>query len=194
MVVCIVHGSIAVVAVNRPLALSRSSRGDGRLAGAECKLTLDKATGSGEASEEIGTVCGECTRQRGLVWDESVLRGTSLAELEDTAADGATIKGGGIAWGGHRRADDDWLRSLLGRHDRRGVLLCGCLLLGLLPCEIGSDGGLESELGLGLCGTNEGLEDLRVGGFEDDVAASGVGEALEDSLLFGLDVQAVAKL
>lgn len=70
----------------------------------------------------------------------------------------------------------------------------GCVLLGFLLSEVRSHGSLEPELRLSLCGTDEGLEDLRIGGFEDDVAAGGVGEALEDSLLFGLDVEAVAKL
>lgn len=60
--------------------------------------------------------------------------------------------------------------------------------------RVGSNSGLESQLGLGFGSADEGLEDLLVGGFEDDVAACGVGEALKDSVLLRLDVEAVAKL
>jgi len=72
----------------------------------------------------------------------------------------------------------------------------GCLLGGVGSDGgwVGSNSGLESQLGLGFGSTDESLEDLLVGGFEDDVAACGVGEALEDSVLLGLDVEAVAKL
>jgi len=74
-------------------------------------------------------------------------------------------------------------------------------VFGLLLGNVGSDGGwvgsdssLEPQLGLCFGGADEGLEDLLVGGFKDDVAACRVGEALKDSVLLGLDVEAVAKL
>jgi hypothetical protein len=74
-------------------------------------------------------------------------------------------------------------------------------VFGLLLGDFGSDGGwvgsnsgLEPQLGLCFGSADEGLEDLLVCRLEDDVAACGVGEALEDSVLFGLDVEAVAEL
>jgi len=78
--------------------------------------------------------------------------------------------------------------------DRRHVF---SLLLGGFGSDgsrVGSDSGLEPQLGLGFGSADESLEDLLVCRLEDDVATCGVGEALEDSVLFGLDVEAVAKL
>ena len=72
----------------------------------------------------------------------------------------------------------------------------GCLLGGVGSDGgwVGSNSGLEPQLGLCFGSADEGLEDLLVCRLEDDVAACGVGEALEDSVLLGLDVEAVAKL
>ena len=133
-------------------------------------------------------------RNRGLGLNKSLLRSASLAELEDAAADGAAVQGGRVArWSlVVRRANDDRLHSLLSRHDRGILRRSG--LLGLLLGEVGSDSGLEPQLGLGFGSANESLEDLWVVGLKDDVAASRVGEALEDSVLLGLDIEAVAKL
>lgn len=60
--------------------------------------------------------------------------------------------------------------------------------------RVGSNSGLEPQLGLCFGSADEGLEDLLVGRLEDDVSACRIGEALEDSVLLGLDVEAVAKL
>jgi len=59
---------------------------------------------------------------------------------------------------------------------------------------IRGDGSLQPQLELSLCSADESLEDLRVRGVQGDVPAGGVGEALEDSKLLGLDVQTVAEL
>ena len=64
----------------------------------------------------------------------------------------------------------------------------------LLLTREGTDGGLETQLELRLRSANEGLEDLRLGGVERDVAAGRVGEALEDDRLLGLDIEKVAEL
>jgi hypothetical protein len=170
MIVRIVHGSVAAVAVNRPLTLSRSHRSDSRLTATEGKLARSLRTG--ERAEEVRAIRSEGLRDRGLGLDESLLRSTSLAELEDAAADGTTVESGRVArWGlVIRRADDDRLDGLLSGHGR-GILR-RCDLLGLLLGEVGSDGGLEPQLRLGFGGANEGLEDLWVVGLKDDVAAS----------------------
>jgi hypothetical protein len=170
MIVRIVHGGVAAVAINRPLALSRSHRSDSRLTATESKLARSLRTGEG--AEEVRAIRSEGLRDRGLGLDESLLRSTSLAELEDATADGTTVESGRVTrWGlVVRRADDDRLGGLLSRHGR-GILR-RCDLLGLLLGEVGSDGGLEPQLRLGLGGANEGLEDLWVVGLKDDVAAS----------------------
>ena len=69
-----------------------------------------------------------------------------------------------------------------------------CLLLALLSRHldilllvVGGDGSLETELKLSLGGTDECFEDLRVVRVEGDVAAGGVGEALEDDGLLWFD-------
>jgi len=171
MIVRIVHGGVAAVTVDRPLTLSRSHRSDGRLTATESKLARSLHTGAGERAEEVRAIRSEGLRDWGLGLDESLLRSTSLAKLEDAAADGTTIKSGRVARGSLvvRRADDDRLGGLLSRHGR-GILRRSDLL-GLLG-EVGSDGGLEPQLGLGFGSANEGLEDLWVVGLKDDVAAS----------------------
>ena len=53
---------------------------------------------------------------------------------------------------------------------------------------------LETQLQLGLRGTDECLEDLRVFWIQSNEAACGVREALKDDGLLGLDVKNMAEL
>jgi hypothetical protein len=172
VIVRIVHGGVAAVAVDRPLTLSRSYRSDSGLTATESKVTrdLDVGRSTGEGTEEVGAVRGEGLRDRSLGLDKSLLRCASLTELEDSTADGATIQGSRVAGrslvvGG---ANDDRLCGLLGGHIRS--LLWRGWLLDLRLGEVGSDGSLEPQLGLGFGSTNEGLEDLWVVGLKDNVA------------------------
>jgi hypothetical protein len=123
MIVRIVHGGVAAVAVDRPLTLSRSHRSDSRLTAAESKLARRLNTGAGNGVEEVRAIRSEGLRHWSLRLDESLLRSASLAELEDAAADGTTVKSGRVA--GRSlvvgRANDDRLGGLLSRHGR-GIL------------------------------------------------------------------------
>ena len=78
----------------------------------------------------------------------------------------------------------DWLR----RHLSNLGYVC---LLHLLHR---GDGGLETQLQLGLGGADESLEDLGVVWVEGDEAAGGVREALEDDVLIWLDAENVTEL
>jgi len=123
MIVRIVHGVVAAVAVNRPLTLGGSHGSDSGLTATEGKLARSLNAGAGDGVEEVRAIRSERLRDWSLRLDESLLRSTSLAELEDTAADGTTVKSGRVA---RRslvigRANDDRLGGLLSRHGR-GIL------------------------------------------------------------------------
>lgn len=64
------------------------------------------------------------------------------------------------------------------------------LVLGLVL----DDGGAQAKLQLGLCSAEKRLVYLRVLGVEGDVGASAVGEALEDDVLVGRNVEELAEL
>jgi hypothetical protein len=74
-------------------------------------------------------------------------------------------------------------------------LLHGLFLVFQLGRHVGRrDSGLQSELQLGLGGARKGLEDLWVALVKGDVSAGGIGEALEEDVLLGLDVEDLTKL
>jgi hypothetical protein len=92
VVVRIVHGVVAVVAVDRPLSLSANCGSGSRLAAAECELTRGGVTTStSKGVEELGTIRAERTWRRGVGFDEGLLRCTCLAELENTTANRTAI-------------------------------------------------------------------------------------------------------
>jgi hypothetical protein len=86
VVVCIGHGLVALVAVDRPGVARHHSRLN----------HLARAESEGLAGQiESLSIVGEGPWDGSLI-DESLLRGTSLAELEDTASYRATIHRGGL--------------------------------------------------------------------------------------------------
>lgn len=97
VVVCIVHGGVALVTVDRPLSLGGNCRSSSRFAAAEGKLTRGGITGTSESIEEFRTIRAERTGRRGVTFNEGLLRCACLAELEYSTADGTTIEGGRVA-------------------------------------------------------------------------------------------------
>lgn len=186
MEVGIGHGNIASVAVNGPwVAIGGDRKSDERLLTApEGKFAMN--------SFAILLLRAKWKRDRGLIRvDESLLRGASLAELEDAAADGATVQRCRVARPGlvDGGAYNYRLRCL-GRD-----LTFSChdfLFLGGLRRR--ADRGLQTELELSLGSTDKRLEDLRVMRIEGDVAAGRIGEAFEDCSLFWFDGKEVTKL
>ena len=86
VVVRIVHGGVAVIAVDGPLPLSGSCGSDSRLTAAEGELAGSGVPGTSEDVEEVRTVRAEWKWRRGVTVDEGLLRCACLAELEDAAA------------------------------------------------------------------------------------------------------------
>jgi len=98
VVVRIVHGVVAVVAVDGPLSLSGDCGSGSRLTAAECEFTRGGVTTStSELAEELRTIRAERTWRRGFRFYEGLLGSTCLAELEDATADGTAIEGHRVA-------------------------------------------------------------------------------------------------